>query len=215
MVKTKYYAVLRGRRTGIFLSWRECEKQIKGFSGAVYKSFETRSQAELALKTGSFGQTNSGSSSSKTSTSLLNQSTSKSTGKPIIESICVDAACSGNPGAVEYQGVCTATGDVLFHKQPIPYGTNNLGEFLAIVHGLAYLKERNQTIPIYTDSETAMLWVRNKKVRTTLQQKAGGEEIFILVERALTWLKNNEYSNPILKWNTKVWGEIPADFGRK
>ena len=86
---------------------------------------------------------------------------------------------------------------------------------MAIVHGLAYLKNQSKDIPIYSDSQTAILWVKNKKVRTKLKRDTGNEEIFGLVDRALNWLENNEYSNPILKWNTKSWGEIPADFGRK
>jgi ribonuclease HI len=35
------------------------------------------------------------------------------------------------------------------------------------------------------------------------------------MERAEKWLLSNEFSNEILKWETKAWGEIPADFGRK
>ena len=34
-------------------------------------------------------------------------------------------------------------------------------------------------------------------------------------ERATKWLKENNYSATIKKWETKKWGEIPADFGRK
>jgi ribonuclease HI len=95
------------------------------------------------------------------------------------------------------------------------YGTNNLGEFLAIVHGLAYLKNQNKDIPIYSDSQTAILWVKNKKIKTKLNRSEDNIEIFALVDRALNWLENNEYSNPVLKWDTRYWGEIPADFGRK
>lgn len=42
----KYYAVRKGRRTGIFESWSVCEQQIKGFSGAEYKSFKTLQEAQ-------------------------------------------------------------------------------------------------------------------------------------------------------------------------
>jgi ribonuclease HI len=132
-----------------------------------------------------------------------------------MDSICVDASCRGNPGDVEYRGVCTKTHEVLFHKSPMAKGTNNLGEFLAIVHALAYLKKQGSNIPIYSDSKTAMTWVKNKKVRTKLQQDRENEEIFNFVKRALHWLENNEYQNLILKWDTVNWGEIPADFGRK
>ncbi|MDX2231444.1 MAG: viroplasmin family protein [Leptolyngbyaceae cyanobacterium bins.349] len=211
MSKAKYYAVIKGRKTGIFTSWSQCEQQVKGFSGAIFKSFGTRAEAEAAIA--SAGQ--NGNQSPQSASRWESTSRQRSTSTFIETSICVDAACSGNPGVVEYQGVCTTTHEVLFHMGPIPHGTNNLGEFLAIVHALAYLKQTGKDIPIYSDSETAMLWVRNKRVKTTLVQNANSEEIFNLIERALSWLKTNEYTNSILKWDTKAWGEIPADFGRK
>lgn len=211
MSKAKYYAVIKGRQTGIFTSWSKCEQQVKGFSGAVFKSFSTRREAEAAIELAN--QNGKLLEQAKSQQRIAGAQTS--TNNFIENSICVDAACSGNPGAVEYQGVCTATREVLFHKGPIPHGTNNLGEFLAIVHALAYLKQQGKDLPIYSDSETAMLWVRNKKIRTTLKQNSNSQEIFNLIERALSWLEINEYSNLILKWDTKAWGEIPADFGRK
>lgn len=121
-----------------------------------------------------------------------------------MDSVCVDTACSGNPGAVGYRGVYTATRAVLFQKHPIPHGTNNLGEFLAIVHALAYLKSQERNIPIYSDSETAILWVKNGKVKTKLKRDENSEEIFNLMDRALVWLENNEYTNPVLKRSTAV-----------
>ena len=214
MSKMKYYAVMKGRQTGVFTSWSRCEAQVKGFSGAIYKSFSTKAEAEAALdlakQNGSFSQTD------KKRAIARNQSDGEDSiaGCIIAESISVDAACSGNPGVVEYQGVHTTTREAIFHKL-IPLGTNNLGEFLAIVHALSYLQAQGKNTPIYSDSETAMLWVRNKAVRTTLQKNSSTAEIYGLVEQAIQWLKNNQYSNPILKWETKVWGEIPADFGRK
>ena len=136
-------------------------------------------------------------------------------GKPNWKSISVDAACSGNPGILEYQGADTATGHRLFRVGPFPNGTVNLGEFLALVHGLAYLKKKESNLPIYSDSRTAMAWVRDKRIRTTLQRNKRNEQLFQLVDRGLVWIKNNTWTNPILKWETEAWGEIPADFGRK
>ncbi|MDZ7962838.1 MAG: ribonuclease H family protein [Aulosira sp. DedQUE10] len=213
MASKKYYAVLHGRETGIFTSWAECEKQIKGFSGAVYKSFKTRREAEEAL--GMIEQLSilpineDGMKWQDTREKIIPAT------ELILDSVCVDASCIGNPGDVEYRGMYTATREVIFHKRPMQNGTNNLGEFLAIVDALAHLKKQGSDLPIYSDSETAIIWVSNKKVRTTLIQDTSNQEIFNLVKRALDWLKNNEYVNPILKWNTLVWGEIPADFGRK
>lgn len=133
----------------------------------------------------------------------------------IREAIAVDAACSKNPGPMEYRGVYLGNGRQLFHYGPVQ-GTNNIGEFLAIVHGLAFLKQNNQpTMPIYSDSVNAQLWVRKKRCKTTLERNAETEQLYQLIERAEKWLRENTYANPIIKWPTDQWGEIPADFGRK
>ena len=134
---------------------------------------------------------------------------------PITPSLAVDAACSGNPGTLEYRGVDTETKQQHFHQGPFPEGTNNIGEFLAIVHGLALLKRQNSDIPIYSDSKIAINWVKAKWCRTNLDQTENNTELFTLIDRAEQWLKNNTYPNKILKWDTPLWGEIPADFGRK
>lgn len=204
MVKKKYYVVWRGTETGIFDTWKECEQRIKGFEGARYKSYETMAEAEEAYAAGAPPVTR------KSAPKAITGST-----KPILQSISVDAACSGNPGVMEYQGVDTSNKKLLFHGGPYPEGTVNIGEFLAIVHGLGYLKQRNLSIPIYSDSVTAIKWVKDKKANTKLERNKVNEELFALVARAEYWLKTNKYDNPILKWNTAQWGEIYADFGRK
>ena len=128
----------------------------------------------------------------------------------------MDAACSGNPGDMEYRGVFTDTGEEIFRQGPFKKGTNNIGEFLAIVHALALLKKMgDEQRIIYTDSRTALAWIRNKKVKTVLKKDRSNAIIFELIARAIKWLENNTYKNQIIKWNTKEWGEIPADFGRK
>ncbi|MDR1160771.1 MAG: ribonuclease H, partial [Tannerellaceae bacterium] len=138
-----------------------------------------------------------------------------SAGSPDPESIAVDAACSGNPGDMEYRGVYVRTGQEIFHIGPLKQGTNNVGEFLALVHGLALLKKTNSNLPIYTDSVNAMKWVKNKKSKTLLERMPVNEPVFNLIERAERWLRENEYTTPVIKWETSRWGEIPADFGRK
>ena len=133
----------------------------------------------------------------------------------IRDAIAVDAACWGNPGAMEYRGVYLRTGKEIFHFGPV-YGTSNIGEFLALVDGLALLKQRGlHSMPIYSDSVNAQLWVRKKACRTTLARTPKTEELYQLIERAERLLENNGYSSPIIKWPTEDWGEIPADFGRK
>jgi ribonuclease HI len=48
MPKQKYYVVWKGRKTGVFTTWAECEKQVKGFVGAQYKAFGSEAEAEAA-----------------------------------------------------------------------------------------------------------------------------------------------------------------------
>jgi len=200
--KKKYYVVWAGAETGIFDSWAACQLAIKGYSNALYKSFKTREAAEQAWADGPKPKPKP-----------------KPTPTPDLEgviwdSISVDAACSGNPGAMEYQGVHTQDKTQLFHQQ-FPLGTNNIGEFLAIVHALALLQQQGLDKPVYTDSRIAMGWVRRKKCKTTLPRNARTQRLYQLIDRAEAWLKNNTYDTPILKWDTERWGEIPADFGRK
>ncbi len=130
------------------------------------------------------------------------------------EALCVDASCTGNPGPMEYRCVHLPSGRVTFHFGPIP-GTNNIGEFLAIVHALALQKKRGTHLPVYTDSQTALTWVRNRRAKTTLKPSAKTAKALELTARAEKWLRENRVEVPLLKWDTEEWGEIPADFGRK
>ena len=145
----------------------------------------------------------------------LSESHKRLIGLPNLNSISVDAASSGNPGKMEYRGVDTESQKQLFHKGPFQEGTNNIGEFLALVHGLALLKQKKSNRLIYTDSRTAISWVKKKHCNTKLARNPNNAAMFQLVDRAVLWLKSNTYTTTIVKWETKIWGEIPADFGRK
>ncbi len=205
MAKQKFYVVWKGVIPGIYASWDDCKPQVENFEGTLYKSFPTKELAEKAYQSGPWEYI--GKSKEKASVSPQ--------GNFIKDSLAVDAACSGNPGPMEYRGVYIANGQELFLKGPYQQGTNNIGEFLAIVHGLAFLKKQNMDIPIYSDSVNAMLWIKNKKCKTKLEPCEANKPIFELIRRAEKWLKENTYKNKILKWETAQWGEIPADFGRK
>ncbi|MGB0451248.1 MAG: viroplasmin family protein [Flavobacteriaceae bacterium] len=215
--KPKFYAVWHGNPPGLYTSWEACQKAIKGISGAQYKSYPSRAEAQRALD-GSYkaaveaGKKQSGHSRGK---SELSSAERARIGEPNLYSIAVDAASSGNPGRMEYRGVDTQTGKVLFHKGPFERGTNNIGEFLALVHGLAHLKKEGNDRIIYSDSRIAMGWVRKKKCGTKLAPHSSNKILFELIARAESWLKDNTYKTPVVKWETKAWGEIPADFGRK
>ncbi|BBB48000.1 ribonuclease H1 domain-containing protein [Pelolinea submarina] len=208
MAKQKYYVVWKGKKTGIFTSWEECSAQVSGFNGAEYKSFEDRRQAEEAFR-GAFEDYKG------KRTTTLSPEALAIIGDPIADSYCVDAACTGNPGPMEYRCVHTTTRKQLFHQGPFENGSNNIGEFLAIVHALALFQQRAIQVPIYSDSDTALGWVKKKRCKTKLPKGTENTPIFDLIARAEKWLAENEINNKLLKWDTNAWGEIPADFGRK
>lgn len=208
--KKKYYVVWEGNKPGIYDSWTSCQVQIKGYPNARYKSFKTKEEARDAYQSSFADHINTSNKANP-----AKKKVSEEARKEIIwDSIAVDAACSGNPGPLEYQGVETESGLQLFH-QKFPLGTNNIGEFLALVHGLAHLKKENNPLPIYSDSKHAISWVKKARCNTTLVKNSKTKQLYVLIKRAENWLKENEYPNEILKWKTKEWGEIPADFGRK
>lgn len=209
----KYYVVWNGVETGVFDSWEDCLQQVKGYKDARYKSFNSREEAieayrgnpadHLAIFRGMARQ-----AKPKTDPAFIPGM------RP--DAIAVDAACSRNPGLVEYRGVAVMTGQELFHVGPLAEGTNNIGEFLALVHALAWLdKLGRHEVPVYSDSRTGQSWVRKKKANTNLTPTAANAPLRDMIARAEAWLATHTVMNPILKWNTEEWGEIPADFGRK
>ena len=211
MSKKKFYVVWNGRKKGVFTSWKVCKTQIDGFENAQYKSFADLDEAEVAYtkKYDDYKGIN-------TKKATLSSSEKAQYGSPNLESISVDAACSGNPGKMEYRGVLTHNKKQIFIMGPFKKGTNNIGEFLALVHGIALLKNKNkEDIPIYSDSRIAMSWIKQKRCKTNMHFDASNKDLLELIKRAENWLKENTFKNPILKWETKAWGEIPADLGRK
>ena len=208
--KQKFYVVWYGHRTGIFPTWEDCKAAINGVKGAQYKSFLTFEEAKIA-----YNKEYADYKGINTKKKTLSKEEIEKIGQPNLYTISVDAASSGNPGIMEYRGVDTQTHEQLFHQGPFQQGTNNVGEFLALVHGLAYLKQIKSDRKIYSDSRIAIGWVKKKKCNTKLKQTSKNKKIFELIARAENWLKNNTYNTTIVKWETKAWGEIPADFGRK
>ena len=207
--KPKFYVVWKGNAPGVYNSWKDCEKQVKGFEGAQFMSFPNPETAQKA-----FGKSYweyAGKNVAQKDLLVID----KKKGSPVLSSISVDAACSGNPGVLEYRGVYTNTGKEIFHRGPFPLGTTNIGEFLAIVTGLAWLEVNNLDQPLYSDSVNGIKWTKIKKVNTKLERNKDTEELFVLIDKALEWLHNHSPKNQILKWETALWGEIPADFGRK
>ena len=213
----KYYVVWEGLAPGIYTTWEECEAQVRGVAGARYKAFRNIEDATAAFR-GSLDD----------QASLLLSVARHAKQRATVSSVCdrfpeirrdaiaVDAACSCVPGPMEYQGVEVATGRRIFHFGPTPGATNNIGEYLALVHALALLDRRgDRTTAIYSDSRTALAWLRRRGSNTTLAHTAENALVFELLERANRWVRTHQLQNPVIKWETKLWGEIPADFGRK
>lgn len=214
MPREKYYVVWRGRKSGIFATWAECERQVKGFVDARYKAFSSRAEAQRAFAGGYSDFEGKSSTLGKWRTSRT---------KPILPSICVDAACDGSPGRLEYRGVMTdGAGRQIFKAGPFPEGTNNVGEFLAIVDAFRWLDHQQVQWPVYSDSETAIAWVKAKKCNTKLARTRANEGLFERISDAEKELRDSHAvgngtgrKHRVIKWDTAAWGEIPADFGRK
>jgi ribonuclease HI len=209
----KYYVVWKGRRTGVFSSWTECEEQVKGYVGAQYKAFGSLSEATKALQGRYWNYAGKASSLGKWRAA---------TTRPHLPSLSVDAACSGSPGPLEYRGVNTGSAQQFFKEGPFAEGTNNVGEFLAIVEAFRWLRVRNQDWPVYSDSENAIAWVRARKCRTKLARTSANRRLFEMIAKAEQELRGASADGrvlgdglTVLKWDTVAWGEIPADFGRK
>ena len=206
--KAKFYVVWQGREAGIYDSWAACEAQVKGVA-AKYKGFATREEAEAALAADPKDYI------IRKPKPLQSTPIASSPNSPILPALAVDAACSGNPGLMEFRGVIADTGTQVFHRGPYTDGTNNIGEFLAIVLGLAYLKLHNLPWVLYSDSKTAISWVRQRQCKTKIEWNTSNQDLFLAVRAAEKWLHENTWTTQIYKWDTEHWGEIPADFGRK
>lgn len=208
--KSKYYVVWIGQTPGVYDSWELCSLMVDGWKGAVYKGFDSLEEARKAyeLPPENFIEKKTAKGRKK------EQKTRELPQQVCRQALAVDAACSGNPGQMEYRAVYLGDMEEKFHFGPV-LGTNNIGEFLAIVHALALYKSRGLDWPVYSDSRNAIAWVRQKQCKTTLERNELTLEVFQRIDSAERWLRENTYSNPILKWETSSWGEIPADFGRK
>ncbi len=203
----KYYVVWEWKQSWIFKSRNECKESVIWFSGAKYKSFEDEQEAKQAYQ--------------EWADKYYKNVKKKPNWKDDFDilpfekkSIAVDAACSGNPWVMEYRGVDLQTGKEVFRKK-FDIWTNNIGEFLALVHGLAYLKDNKVDLAIYSDSKHAMSWVKKKKCNTKLEINEKTKPVFEVIKKAETYLKNNIFDIQILKRDTKNRWEIPADFWRK
>jgi len=229
--KQKYYVVWVGQEPGIYDRWSDCYQQVANYPGARYKSFPTREDAveayrgdpaeHMNLMRGIARRRHEAAVSSPPDVQASMPAPRDYTTLPGIrlDAIAVDGACAGNPGKMEYRAVRVADGSEVFHigVSRTLLGTNNIAEYLAMIHLAAILhKNGDHTTPIYTDSKNTLAWLRKGHSKTTLQLNSSTAATLDLLERADAWLAlYGPIKNPILKWPTEEWGEIPADFGRK
>lgn len=213
MTKKKYYVVWEGLAPGIYDSWDECQLQVTNYPGAKYRSYPTLEAATEAFRGSPEDQRAMLVRIASHKPTVVNFSAFP---EIITDAIAVDGACAKNPGSMEYRGVHVGTGKTIFRVGPLEGGTNNIGEYLALVHALALLAQKGDTTtPIYSDSCTAQAWLRRRHSKTSLVRDGNNAKVFELLERADRWVATHLWKNRVIKWNTEEWGEIPADFGRK
>lgn len=216
----KYYVIFKGHNPGVYDDWNDAREQIDGFSTPVYKGYGSPAEAAEAYR--KYCRKSDGDDLGRFLVEASERALPKA-GQPDymtnpevdLDAWAVDASCLGNPGKMEYQGVELMTGRTLFRIGPFDDATNNIGEFLAIVHAMALMAREGRYRNIYSDSVSGMSWVRNRKVKTQLKPTARNGKVFELMARAVTWLNTHQFPAKVLKWQTDRWGEIPADFGRK
>ena len=219
----KYYVVFRGHNPGVYDNWEEVKEQTNGFPGAIFKGYATSAEASEAYR--NFSGTEDRNelfrliSTAKPNDIPMEKKPGKnfSIDNPEIDSDAwaVDASCLGNPGKMEYRGVDLKTGKVIFQVGPFDDATNNIGEYLALVHAMALMAKKGEYHNIYSDSRTAISWWRNRKIKTKLQATPRNAKVFELLARASVWVNMHNFPAKIMKWDTERWGEIPADYGRK
>ena len=186
------YAVWQGRRTGIFTKWEEARAQIDGYPSPGFAAFLSRAEAERELEE---------------RRRLLAPA-----GPPPEAGIAVDAACAGAVGPLEYRGIDLRTGETVFAEGPVDAGTNNLGEFLAIVRALEMLDRQEVSGPIWSESDVAIAWVGEGRHRSSVKPTDRNRELRRRLCRAELFLVDAPAPADVRRWRSDAWGAIPVEF---
>ena len=215
----KYYVVFKGHNPGVYDDWEEVKLQTDGFPGAVFKGYSSSEEASEAYRNYSGTEDKNELfrliSNNMANSSQTNLQNLKDNPEIDWDAWAVDSSCLWNPGKMEYRGVSLKTGEVIFKMGPFEDATNNIGEYLALVHAMALMAKRGEYHNIYSDSITALSWYRKHKINSKLQPTPRNAKIFELLARASVWVNTHKFPAKVMKWQTERWGEIPADFGRK
>ena len=206
--KPKYYAVKVGRQTGIVRTWAECEKSIKGYSGAVYRSFEAEQLAQEWLQ----GKTGQRSGEVRETENLeghgepspLEPLRAERVSVPVDYDVYTDGSFYKGQYAWAYAFV--KDGEVVYEesgvgKNPDAAEMRNVaGEIAAVLYAVRRAAELGVKIRIYHDYAGIAHWVngewRTKKPYTQLyvdlMRQHQGLYAFVKVE-AHTGNRFNEY----------------------
>jgi ribonuclease HI len=148
--RKRYYAVIRGRKTGIFTSWfgaGGAQEQVKGFPCAVYRGFASRQEAEDYFSQGAAERS-----------IVARQPAKESLSKPAppvkgrYVSIYTDGGCINNPGPGGYGAIVIVGSSRVELTGGYRFTTNNRMELTACIVALRTLKERSRAV-LTTDSQ--------------------------------------------------------------
>lgn len=129
-----------------------------------------------------------------------------------MDKIIVHSTANTKTKRMAYKGFNESTNKWIFKVKYKGYCTQNVADFMAIVHALHYCKINNIDLPIYNDNLVAIKWVKDKKVNSLLIKTKENHELFQSFENALVILKQNDFLNPILFWKKKELGNIKNPF---
>lgn len=193
----------RGGEIREFKTWRDCKgfmdsKRYAYAAGPTYEEALEKLQASREKQYAYIDGT----------AKPRGSKTAEESGPRPTKGITSDCGTHGNPGPCEYQ-VTDIKGNRLYYIH-LGVHTNNYAELSGIEGMIKIAVERGET-ELWTDSKIAMGWIRTGRVGEGVRER---DEILKIVGRIQELFKQHPQLN-LRKWNTKSWGQIPSDFGRK
>jgi len=160
----KFYVVWQGRQTGIFTDWDTCNKHVKGFAGAKYKSFKTRVEADAAFVGGSTAPAMASANGEKSATKKTTSQSPKTYTASEVSAMSVDTKIFTDGGCVPNPGKA-GSGIALYRDESVdelwyglfnPAGTNNTAELNALFQALIMARDdiaKGVSVAIFCDSK--------------------------------------------------------------